>query len=154
MAHIEMHKQVFPPCSILSHRARNGPVPCPFVPASFTICSDLVRRAENLSALGTSFDFVDCSIEMRDLAIRRENRCVEQVGNTALRSKGESERMLRGVKGACHTVMTAPRITIPKLKVCCVVLAAFSRMLRSVQETRPSSLATVTCRREVFKCVA
>lgn len=38
------------------------------------------------------------------------------------------------------TVMTAPARTIEPLNVCCVVLAAFSTLLRSFHGTRPSSL--------------
>lgn len=41
--------------------------------------------------------------------------------------------------------MTMPAKMIPKLNVCCVVRAAFSRVLKSAHLTRPSSLATVIC---------
>ena len=43
------------------------------------------------------------------------------------------------------TVMTIPAKMIPRLNVCCVVRAAFSRVLRSPHLTCPSSLATVIC---------
>ena len=45
------------------------------------------------------------------------------------------------------TVMMTPTITTPRLKVCWVVRAAFSLVLRLPHLTRPSSFATVTCLR-------
>lgn len=41
--------------------------------------------------------------------------------------------------------MTSPRITIPKLKVCCVARETFSLLLSSDHEILPSSLMTDIC---------
>jgi hypothetical protein len=43
-----------------------------------------------------------------------------------------------------RTVNTAPTSTVPRLNVCCVVLATLSRADKSFQATLPSSLNVVT----------
>jgi hypothetical protein len=49
--------------------------------------------------------------------------------------------------GGVFTVRATPTRTTTRLKDCCVVRAAFSPTLSSLQRTLPVSLTTVTCLR-------
>jgi hypothetical protein len=80
---------------------------------------------------------------------RGEDFGVEEVGDGAL--EGTLAQCFfyfrRNVEKEICTVNATPATTMTRLKLCCVVRAAFSPTERSLHRTRPSSLITVTCLR-------
>lgn len=111
------------------------------------MCSNLLGVAHEFNYTRITFDLVDCAVEVGDLAIGGEDVHPEEIPYTALKEVQCSSMPLVCAVAKPLTVSTRPTRIMPKLKLCCVALAAFSPTESSVQGTYPLSLNGVTALR-------
>ena len=120
---------------------RYWPRPCPTAPGRLAISFYFLAWAKKLRDSRVRPDLVHSAIELARLTVQCEDFGIQQEHDASLSkiSLVQLEPM------TTHTVIRSPVMMTPRLKVCCAVLAAFSRLLRSPQRILPSSFATVIC---------
>ena len=80
---VKVHIQMLSTSSILGHCRRNMPIPCPAIPRTLSISSDLLRVAQNVDTPFVLLYAGMCLIEMIRLAIGAENFLVEEPAHAA-----------------------------------------------------------------------
>lgn len=141
---VEVHVKMLRTDPVLLGTRRDVSVPRPLVPGRFAKGLDALALTKHFETLVIGRYARDSTVEMADFAVGAEDFSIEEIAYTTLdRASACHHQQMQQLREL--TVMITPAIMTSRLKLCCVVRAAFSRVLRSFHCILPSSLAIVTC---------